>query len=1093
MPQGSPNRSTPQESPATAAFDDLIRDARRVLASPGARPEVSLYTQFEAFLARSFARLGGRVSIVQQAAADAGVPDYRIERGGELLGWVELKAVLGKDLNRLEGHDKRQQERFSNGLSNVLYTNGWQWRLYQEGGQVGRDLVMGPDDTFKPSALEYPPSSAALDALDSMLQTFLAFNETSYRSPQEAVTALAVRAKALKFALLEVGHDGAGQHLQQLNEDFRSLLFRNGTPFTWDRFVDSYVQIATFGLLLWRLEIRADIRLDSQVNLSQGQHPLLFQSLSILWSPAARLPILEPLLENLCRTINLVDPDLFEPPPPVHGAAYVPDPIVHAYEPFFSAYDRAEREANGVYYTPVEVVQHIVSGVNDRLRHSYGYDTGVLDASARFLDPATGTGTFLLGLANEVAAEATAIGLPPDQMVGQVLANQTAAFELFPGPYAIAHQRLEAALKTLGAPPTARLPVYLADTLAAPTSGTLGGSGFGVVGEEIVNERERADAVKTQEELLVIFGNPPWERLKATEAVLEPFATELLDILREATPVAARRDLKSTRDLYVAFWMWALWALQPPEVRQATASAPTIDPAGAKGMVAFVTNRTWIHGRSLTGLRSLIRQGAREVWICDLGGDARGGFGVASFAGRDQNVFDIQTGAAIAWVVFDSTAPADAGCTVMYRRLYGSRADKFAALSKPFDAADYVVAARAGGETLVPAAWVSETLGSAPSLAELFDVPPYTGFQTARDKAKAPKVSPIAVDADTVLSETLLRTGPTGALGSTSRVLGGALGEWARLSATARRAAWATAQQTRSGTATPNAESLSTSRLRRVLYRPLDWRWVYDDPAWITWYREDLHEVYASDPVPAIVTIEDNHGRGPAVMHTSTLMEQHSFRGSAGGRAIFPLYRRAADAAAVDLFTSGGAGERRHALSAMTSNWLARLGRPEQAEAAYSYILAVLSAPSYSEQNWEALTGEPLRVPLTDDVDLFDHLAGLGDRLREAWELRVAPDPSIAWRGTQSQEPLGEARWESNRVTFANGRTLDGVTAQVWNFELSGYRVLPRWLDGRRHWKVTADHAREVQLTISAAAAIVALFPELDAALQRLLASGDGS
>lgn len=1088
MPRRSTRLTTQQESSAAVAFDELVRDARRVLQATGARPEISLYSQFETFLARSFERLGATVSIIQQAAADQGVPDYRVERGGELLGWVELKAVFGKDLNRLDGHDQRQLERFASGLSNVLYTNGWQWRLYQDGAQVTRDVVVGPEDTFRPEALEYPPSAATLDALDSMFETFLAHAGTPYRTPQEAVTALAVRAKSLKLALLEVGRDGAGQHLQQLHEDFRSLLFKNGAPFTWERFVDSYVQIATFGLLLWRLEVRTDIRLDSQVTLSQGQHPLLFQSLSILWSPAARLPILEPLLENLCRTINLVDPDLFAPSASATSATYVTDPIVHAYEPFFSAYDRAAREANGVYYTPVEVVQHIVSGVDDRLRNSFGHADGVLDSNARFLDPATGTGTFLLGLANEVAAKAQAAGLPPDQLVGQVLTDQTAAFELFPGPYAIAHQRLEAALRTLGAPPTVRLPVYLADTLAAPTSGALGGSGFGVVGGEIVHERERADEVKTQEELLVILGNPPWERLKAREAVLEPFATELLNILRVATPPAARRDLKSTRDLYVAFWMWALWALQPPHVRQATAEAPTVDPALARGMIAFVTNRTWIHGRSLIGLRSLIRQGAREVWICDLGGDARGGFGVASFAGRDQNVFDIQTGAAIAWVVFDPAA-TDTGCKVMYRRIYGSRVEKFAELSKPFDPTDYVEVKRAGGETMLPDQWESDVLSSAPHLTDLFDVEPFTGFQTARDKAKDPKVSPIAVDSDTVLSETLIRGGRAGAGGATTKVLGGALGNWARLSATRRAAAWATAQQTRSGTPAPDPARLSTSKLRRVLYRPLDWRWVYDDPAWITWYREDLHEIYDGDPVPAIVTVEDNHGRGPAVMHSSTLMEQHSFRGSAGGRSIFPLYRRPGDHGATDLFDLEADTEgRQHALSRLCTDWLGRIGRSGQVEAAYSYILAVLSAPTYTEHNWQALTGDALRVPLTEDVDLFDDIVGLGDRVRAAWELRVTPDPSIRWGGTPSQEPLGDARWDGNHIRFANGRTIEGVTSAVWDFELSGYRVLARWLEARTHWRVTAERAREVQMTISAAATIVALFPELDSALQRLLA-----
>src|SRR5690606_17940621 len=111
---------------------------------------------------------------------------------------------------------------------------------------------------------------------------------------------------------------------------------------------------------------------------------------------------------------------------------------------------------------------------------------------------------------------------------------------------------------------------------------------------------------------------------------------------------------------------WALWALQSPSARQASAAAPRIDTRDAHGMVAFITNRTWIAGGSLTGLRRMVGKGAKEIWICDLGGDARGAHGAASFAGGDGNVFGIQTGVAIAWVVFDRSFAGSP--TVKYRR-----------------------------------------------------------------------------------------------------------------------------------------------------------------------------------------------------------------------------------------------------------------------------------------------------------------------------------------------------------------------------------------------------------------------------------------
>lgn len=1078
----TPNSKPGPKSSRMHQFEEFFIDSQRVLGTPGTKPEISLYGQFEKYLQASFTRLGHSVQISQQAGSEEGVPDYRVERNGELLGWIELKALLGKDLDRLEGHDKDQQDRFTSGLSNVLYSTGWQWRLFQNAEQIGNQVNLGDKKLFDPNSLNYPPSEAQLDELDSVLQAFLTYASPPFRTPSEAVAALAVRAKGLKLALLASGEENAGSHLGQLYHDFGSQLFKNGTFFTWEKFVDSYVQIATFGVLLWRLEARAEISLDSQVNLSRGSHPLLYQALTILWSHDARLPILEPLLENLARTANLIQPDLFESSPGSDGQHSVPDPILHAYEPFFAEYDRAAREANGVYYTPPDVVSHIVSGIDSLLRLSLHKPDGVLDENTKFLDPATGTGTFLLGLANEVARRAKTSGLPVDQMVDQVLTHQTAAFELFPGPYVIAHQRLESSIKGLGGISGNRLPIYLTDTLAAPAQGTLGGSGFGVVGEEIIEERQRADRVKVEEDLLVLFGNPPWDRLKAGNSVLDHFALLLLDILREATPSDQRANLKSTRDLYVAFWLWSLWALQSPAQRAASSAVPRIAPRDSSGMIAFITNRTWIHGKSLVGLRDLIRAGAKEVWITDLGGDGRGSFGARSFAGGDQNVFEIQTGAAIAWVIFGTAE--DETCDIRYRRIFGTRQAKFEELRKPFDAKMFVHVTESQSGTMVASAWKSSTLKNSPTIADLFAADPLTGIQTARDTSA---YSPIAVDASSIYHSVPGRGGRGGSAGR-ANFAGGALGEWAQIKGLqSRYQAWATAQERRSKKSPPDPEGLSSSKIRRFLYRPLDWRHVYDDPSWITWYREDLHALYKEERrVPALVTILDNHGRGPLVMHTSTLMDQHSFRGSAGGKGVFPLYVVAGGQRNED-----SPSELSCNFSSVAIEWLQSINRADNLQDAYAYILAVLSAPSYAARHWQALTSDSPRVPLTNNGAQFDRIAKLGKQLIESWELAIPPNPALAWEGSSAEELLGEASWRAGVIYFSSGRRISGVTEAMWRFEISGYRILPNWFKARSDWKVTAGRAKEAQRTLSAVERLVSLCDVLDLEFSTLTGPDD--
>jgi hypothetical protein len=1050
-----------------ALFDHFVAECRTTLGVAGASFELSVTGKLDNFLTKAFSGESVHtLHLSQQTSTGFGVPDFRVDAPEGLLGWVEFKAVVGKDLRSLKGHDKRQRELFVAGLHNIILTNGWQWELYQDSRKI--KTVTFDSQLFTADTIPMI-DPGRIDELQTLLSLFLTFKLGFYETTDTAVSALASRAKALKLALIEVGPSGAGTHLNQLRADFQALLYRNGQPFTWEKFVDSYVQIAAFGALLWRLESGATISLQHQVGLKVGLHPLLSQCLAILWSPQSRIPTLESLLEELCRTVNLIPLDLFE----IGGQSsrrrkYLPDPIVHAYEPFFRKYDQAAREANGVYYTPVEVVQQIVSGTDELLRSSLGKRAGILDEAARFLDPATGTGTFLLGLANEVALEAEKAGLPTDQVVKEVLTERTSAFELFPGPYTIAHQRLEALLSAHGASPTTRLPIYLADTLATPESGELPLSGFGPAGDEILAERERADWVKTGEEILVVLGNPPWERVKKSEGGWDVFADALMQQVVDATPADKRADLKSARDLYVAFWAWALWVLRSPDDRRETVQSPIVDTTKNHGIVAFVTNRTWVVGPSLVGLRTLVRRGVKEVWVCDLGGDARGGAGAKSFAGGDSNVFAIQTGAAITWLVFERDYVGEP--VVKYRRITGNKPTKLDLLANPFDASLFDDVQ--GDNYFLPVNWSPE-LKVAPSLPDLFWFEPYTGIQSARDTKE---YSPWAVDPDEVYAET--RTRP-----SASPVRSGALGRWSQLSEAQRRAAWATAASTRSNKKVPRKESLDPRKVRKALYRPLDFRHVYDDPAWIDWYREDLHRIYADAEIPTLISLPRDFGAGPLVIHSDLIPEQHSFRGKAGGMAVFPLWLpgdgRPDDGRTV-------VNGRRCGFEDSTLEWAESvfLGSSNLAQDTYDYVLALLSAPLYSKRYWPELEAVSPRVPLVEDQDIAQEALALGRLVRASWR-REVPTTGLKWEAA-GNGPLGPAVLHGGVLRFANGRTITGIPTGALEYKVSGYNVLSEWLAAREHWVVTIAQAQETLQTIAAIGGLVELNSSLDSLFEKV-------
>ena len=95
------------------AVEQFVEDARAVLAVHGAKAESSLYSEFRTLVESVLVHLRPAADwqVVEQVNAEQfGVPDYRVNEGKELRGWIELKLVRKKRLDDLTGHDQTQFE-----------------------------------------------------------------------------------------------------------------------------------------------------------------------------------------------------------------------------------------------------------------------------------------------------------------------------------------------------------------------------------------------------------------------------------------------------------------------------------------------------------------------------------------------------------------------------------------------------------------------------------------------------------------------------------------------------------------------------------------------------------------------------------------------------------------------------------------------------------------------------------------------------------------------------------------------------------------------------------------------------------------------
>lgn len=273
---------------------------------------------------------------------------------------------------------------------------------------------------------------------------------------------------------------------------------------------------------------------------------------------------------------------------------------------------------------------------------------------------------------------------------------------------------------------------------------------------------------------------------------------------------------------------------------------------------------------------------------------------------------------------------------------------------------------------------------------------------------------------------------------------------------------------------------ISENHIRTIGYRPLDRRSLYNQGKFIDRPRPELQKVWGSENV-GLYAMPFGTGAGPAVWCHGLLPDYHAFRGSYGGYA-FPLHDRRPQVNAPNI------------VPPLLDGLSASYGAAVSAEDTFDAMLCLLSASSYTRRFAEDLedTFPHVVFPLHHEVFL--------DAVRIGREIRAVEtfsrDPQGAFeredfvrlenqpRGLLAETDLeGEALDlcvdESGRVT--------GLSQAVWDFSVSGYRVLPRWLEARIGTTIDQRFFREFRDICGRIAELIELFAQADRVLDAAL------
>ena len=570
---------------------------------------------------------------------EAGNPDIRVLDGqSRLVGYIEAKPPESEDLETIE--DSEQLERYRETFPNLILTNFLEFRLYRDGQLVGKPIKLS---SFHPFLTQKFKSVPVQDkgGFIKLVEQFLAFSVPRIQTPKALAVELAKRTRFLRDEVisqeLKNGDGGEKNRIRGFYKAFQEYLIASLTP---EDFANLYAQTITYGLFIarHRYETLPNLFEDGPTEQPFNRelaYRYIQPSLGILRDVFHFVSSAEPPKELKWAVDDIAEVLSAAALKKIVSSFYQEgkgrDPIIHFYETFLAAYDPAEREKRGVYYTPEPVVSYVTRSIHHLLKEKFGKEDGFADASVTVLDPAAGTLTFpaqAIQLAvGEYREKYGSGGIK--KLIRDHILRDFYAFELMMAPYAVGHLKIDFLLESLGykLEENEKFNLYLTNTLELKDLEQTEIPGL----ETLSRESKEAGKVKREIPIMVIMGNPPYSGVSENKG---KWITEKIEDYKKIEGKSLGERKYWLQDDYVKFFRFAQWK---------------IEQAGA-GVLGFITNHAWLDNPTFRGMRYSLMQTFDEIYIVNLHGSTLKKEKTPE-GGKDENVFDIQPGVAIVLMV----------------------------------------------------------------------------------------------------------------------------------------------------------------------------------------------------------------------------------------------------------------------------------------------------------------------------------------------------------------------------------------------------------------------------------------------------------
>ena len=646
--------------------------------------------------------LDGLVVTNEPARIDCGAPDFIIssKKTNTPVFYIEAKDIDDRDLDGRR-ENKEQFNRYKKSLDHIIFTDYIDFHLYENGEWV-RNVRLAEVHGDKIDLCK-----DSVEDFKELINHIATTQPTPITTAKRLAEQMAAKARilastinnAFRIAESEGEEEDANRQLQGQLKAVRSVLIND---LTTEGFADIYAQTVAYGMFAARLHDNTpnDFSRQEAANLIPKTNPFLrniFQQIAgydlderIAW-----------VVDDLVNIFLATDVQKVMKNYKKKGQHH--DPMIHFYEDFLSAYNPLLRKAKGVWYTPLSVVQFIVRAVDEILKHDFNLAEGLADHSkfthevvneqykkgeringkltkptirkethrVQILDPATGTGTFLAEVVNQIYDKFQDMQGMWQGYVNDHLLPRLHGFELLMASYAVAHLKLDMLLEQTGfnhAENKKRLKIYLTNSLEEchPDTGSLWA-------QWLSDEASAANRIKRDCPVMVMIGNPPYSGESQNKG--EWIMHLMEDYKKEpgGETQLKERNPKWINDDYVKFIRLAQYYIERNKY----------------GVIGFINPHGFLDNPTFRGMRWNLLKTFDKIYTINLHGNYKKKE-VCPDGSPDENVFDIQQGVSINMFIKTGEKKAKELGKVFYYDLYGKREEKYDFLTNtPFSEVKY--------------------------------------------------------------------------------------------------------------------------------------------------------------------------------------------------------------------------------------------------------------------------------------------------------------------------------------------------------------------------------------------------------------------